>query len=274
MSQQTLYKGIKVMDTVVSGNESVVDALAVRIRTYKKEHPNLSGAQIARRFNMTSSSFNRIENGDVRVPTIDQVLKILRGTGATGDILKYLDAHYPQIAETYREVYDTRNTEFVPQDLECHLNDKDKFLIILLALTGDGTTRDEVLREFGRKGLSELEYLLEKGHLVEENGVIGKNDKILNTSFETLKNLLLFSVQDCYEPCRAMSKENYIYYKAIGVKDESITRRIGAILKNAQNEIEDMLSKPENLGSEKIFYGVVIDSLLNNKSGIHAGGLQ
>jgi len=260
------------METAVSNNETIVDALALRIRTYKKEHPNLSGAQIARRFNMTSSSLNRIENGDVRVPTIDQVLKVLRGTGASGDILKYLDANYPSIAETYREVYDTRNTEFISQDLECHLNDKDKFLIILLALTGDGTTREEVLCEFGRKGLSELEYLLEKGHLVEEDGVIGKNDKILNTSFETLKNLLSFSVSECFNSNGNQKRTNYIAYKAIGVKNDTIKKRISSILKDAQFQIDELLSDKENLGNEKIFIGSVVDNLL--RSGNENGVLQ
>lgn len=266
------------METAVSNNETIVDALALRIRTYKKEHPNLSGAQIARRFNMTSSSLNRIENGDVRVPTIDQVLKVLRGTGASGDILKYLDANYPSIAETYREVYDTRNTEFISQDLECHLNDKDKFLIILLALTGDGTTREEVLCEFGRKGLSELEYLLEKGHLVEEDGVIGKNDKILNTSFETLKNLLSYSVDQCFDSSNMLSGENYIAYSSIGINKEKALKRIIGVMKEAQREISEILSDPDLEGNDKFFYGLAVDSLIATGAGkqhsINVGGLQ
>ncbi|WP_157765603.1 helix-turn-helix domain-containing protein [Halobacteriovorax marinus] len=252
------------METAVSNNETIVDALALRIRTYKKEHPNLSGAQIARRFNMTSSSLNRIENGDVRVPTIDQVLKVLRGTGASGDILKYLDANYPSIAETYREVYDTRNTEFISQDLECHLNDKDKFLIILLALTGDGTTREEVLCEFGRKGLSELEYLLEKGHLVEEDGVIGKNDKILNTSFETLKNLISLTAMQCLKTDKCIENINYLHFKSVGVKDLSVLKRIRGILSDAEAEVAELLNDPNNLGSERIFLGMVSDTLLDD----------
>ncbi len=260
------------MDTVVSNNESIVGALGVRIRSYKKEHPNLSGAQIARRFNMTSSSLNRIENGDVRVPTIDQVLKILRGTGATGDILKYLDENYPSIAETYREVYDTRNTEFVPQDLECHLNDKDKFLIILLALTGDGTTREEVLREFGRKGLSELEYLLEKGHLIEEDGVIGKNDKVLTMGMETVKKLLAYSVEECFKTEMCSEKLNSILYKTAAVKDKNVIKRIRAVLNDARHEIDKILEDPENLGSERIFIGMVSDSLISEYPVV--GGVQ
>ncbi|WP_417337250.1 helix-turn-helix domain-containing protein [Halobacteriovorax marinus] len=252
------------METAVSNNETIVDALALRIRTYKKEHPNLSGAQIARRFNMTSSSLNRIENGDVRVPTIDQVLKVLRGTGASGDILKYLDANYPSIAETYREVYDTRNTEFISQDLECHLNDKDKFLIILLALTGDGTTREEVLCEFGRKGLSELEYLLEKGHLVEEDGVIGKGPKSLTAGLETLSNVLTYSIQECYKPQNILKKENVLLYRAIGVRDGVVAKRITAILNDAQVQLQELLDDPSNLGNHKVFYGLVTDSLLDD----------
>ena len=242
------------MDAVVSSNETLIDALGLRIRTYKKEHPNLSGAQIAKRFNMTGSSFNRIENGDVRVPTIDQVLKILRGTGATGDILKYLDAHYPQIAETYREVYDTRNTEFISTDLEFYLSDNDKFLIILLALTGSGTSREEILNEFGNRGLTELDYLLSKNLLIEVDGVIGKNDKTLNASPQTLVKLLSMTVGSCFSTDVVHLGENYLTYKTINInkeKDQTVKNNLSKSIHEFKTPLLSIISLSKDLSNSK-----------------------
>ena len=233
------------MEAAIANSETLASALAVRIRTYKKEHPSLSGAQMARRFGMPASSLNRIENEEVRVPTIDQVLKILRGTGATGDILKYLEANYPSIAETYREIYDSKNRELLPQGLEARLNDKDKFLIILLALSGDGTSREEILTEFGRKGLSELEILVNSGLLLEEDGVIKCGDRNFTTSLQTMKRLLFFSVEECFKDDKALENVNYLQYGAVGVKNQDIAKKIRVILSDAQLKIDELLKNPK-----------------------------
>ena len=254
------------METAIANSETLASALAIRIKTYKKEHPSLSGAQMARRFGMPASSLNRIENEEVRVPTIDQVLKILRGTGATGDILKYLEANYPSIAETYREVYNTANNDFVPLELEQYLNDKDKFLIILLALSGNGTSREEVLGEFGRKGLNELNFLIEKECLIEKNGRIGKNDKVLNTSVQTLSNLLSMSISECFDSSNTARGENFLVYKAISINKEKVLKKVIAIMKEAESEIMTLLDDPVNQGNDRVFYGMTMDTLINSRS--------
>jgi transcriptional regulator with XRE-family HTH domain len=232
----------------------------------------MSGTQIAKRFNMSSSALNRIENCDVKTPAIDQVIKILRGTGATGDLLKYLDERYPIIAETYKEVYASTSSEFLDLDLEYFLNDKDKFLIILLALTGSGTSRQEIKNEFGKQGLMELEFLIEKNLLREEGDFIIGDGNRVNLSFETTQNLLSYSVEKCYDATNIRKQDNFIYYRACRVNRDKVIKRVMSILENAEHEIRDLVNDPEFEGNDDFFYGMVCDSLTNTSTSL--GGIQ
>lgn len=248
--------------------------LSNRIRAYKKDHSNLSGTQIAKRFNMSNSSLNRIENCDVRMPAIDQIIKILRGTGAKGDLLKYLDEHYPIIAETYREAYTSKTNDFMDIDLEYYLNDKNKFVIILLALTGEGTTRDEVVSEFGVNGEKELDFLLSKGLLKEKNGRIGDNEGVLNLSFASLKSIMASSVENCFKVDGSGMGHNFISYRAFRVNRKNVSKRLIGILQDAEQEIIELFNEPENKGNDDIFFGLVTDSLITIKDSLSRGRLQ
>lgn len=259
------------MDTVTHTSKLCTD-LRDRVKGYKKDHPYLSGTQIAKRFNMSTSALNRIENCDVKTPAIDQVIKVLRGTGAKGDLLKYLDDRYPIIAETYKEAYSSSSSEFVDIDLEYFLNDKDKFLIILLALTGSGTSVQEIRNEFGSRGIAELEFLLEKGLLREEDGFVGGNNQPLTTSFETLQNLLAYSVEKCYDATNRRNQDNYIYFRACRVNRDKVFKRIMNVLENAESEIMSLINDPEFKGNDDLFFGMVADSLIDRSNSL--GGIQ
>ncbi|WP_127717789.1 helix-turn-helix transcriptional regulator [Halobacteriovorax sp. HLS] len=261
------------MDAMTYTSDLCAD-LSKRVREYKKSHPALSSTQVAKRFNMSTSSLNRIENCDVRMPAIDQIIKILRGTGAKGDLLKYLDEHYPIIAETYREAYSSKTNEYIDIDLEYYLNDKDKFIIILLALSGNGTTREEISREFGQQGLLELDFLVDKNLLLEKDGRIGHNDQLFHTSASTLKSLLANTVEKSFKSDQLNDDQNFISYYALRANREKVSRKIIGILKEAEMQILDVLNDPLNEGEDDIFFGLVTDSLISRNVTSSKGVIQ
>jgi transcriptional regulator with XRE-family HTH domain len=261
------------MDAMTHTSKLCVD-LSKRIRAYKKDHSNLSGTQIAKRFNMSNSSLNRIENCDVRMPAIDQIIKILRGTGAKGDLLKYLDENYPIIAETYREAYASSNNEYIDLNLEYYLNDKNKFLIILLALSGNGTTREEISTEFGKQGIEELDFLTSKKLLVEKDGRVGHNNTLFRTSTSTLKNLLSFSVESSFKADQISENQNFISFYALRANRKKVSKKVVGILQDCEQQILEVLNDPENEGEDDIFFGLVTDSLISRSQESFKGVIQ
>lgn len=263
------------MDAMVTHTTTLCEALGHRIRSYKEDHPNLSGTQIAKKFNMSTSSLNRIENGDVRVPNIDQVLKVLRGTGATGDLLKYLDANYPIIADTYRDLYSHNlKSQFVDLNFESFFEDRDTFLLSLLLVTKDHLTRKEIDFLFGIEGQNVINKLLKSKYVKEEGKKIYFiNNEPLQMEQEALKKLMSLTIEKCYRADEINKGLNYLSFKSSSVDLEKTMPKVINILKEAHSKMRDVMNDSENTGEDCIFFGLVADSLIA-KQDIPLGRLQ
>jgi transcriptional regulator with XRE-family HTH domain len=254
----------------MQSDENLCTALRKRVQSFKNEHPRLSSQQIAKRFQMSSSTLNRIENEDIKNPTFDQVLKVLRGTGQTKDLLKYLEEFYPAVAESYREVYsENLDTEFLELDLESLFVQKDTFLLMLLAYSKNGCSKSMIEREFGKKGLAGLEVLIDK-NAVEVNGdlVTGINTKKVNLTQQNIKDLLTLSIDNCYTADEFGEDSNYLNFRSTNIDKEKAMPIIVSILKEAKNKIEDVLSQEQYRGEDYFFTGLVADTLVKKSKGV------
>ena len=252
------------MDTMINASELCLD-LRNRIKMYKKDHSYLNSTQIAKRFNMSPSALNRIENCDVKTPAIDQVIKILKGTGSRNELLDYIEKSYPIVSQAFKEEYSSSEKDLSDLGVEYYLNDKDKYRIILLALIGNGTSRVEIKEEFGSRGLKELDFLISKGVLPEVNGRIGDNDRFIQFSFPTLKTILARSIEDCLKIDGSGQGMNYVVYRAYRVNRKKVYKRINGILEDADNKIQEVLNEKESAGNDDMFYGLVTDSICSIK---------
>ncbi|MCO4755242.1 MAG: helix-turn-helix domain-containing protein, partial [Bacteriovoracaceae bacterium] len=250
-------------------NEDLCQALRRRVKHYKREHPALSSQQIAKRFNMSSSTLNRIENQDIKNPTIDQVLKVLRGTGETDDLLGFIEEFYPDIADTYKRVYsENKDRTFINTDIEKYFRDKSTFTIMLLAFSGNGTSRSEIVELLGNSGLRTLTMLIQSEVLTEDsNGVINKGrGRDVNMSQEALKDLLSNTIESHYKPENFGTGFNFLSFQTKQADRNKVMPKINIVLKDAFSKIHNILNDSENSGNDKIFIGLVSDSILEKKA--------
>jgi len=103
-------------------SEDLCIELQKRIAKFKELHPRLSSQQVAKLLDMSNSTLSRIENNEIKKPSIEQVLKILKGTGSTQDIYKYIKAYYPEIVTTYDSLYNTH--ELISTETNSCTNEK------------------------------------------------------------------------------------------------------------------------------------------------------
>lgn len=250
------------MSTFALQDEDLCQALRRRVKHYKKDHPALSSQQIAKRFNMSSSTLNRIENQDIKNPTIDQVLKVLRGTGETNDLLSFIEEYYPDIAETYKDAYShNSDNEFISNEAEHFFRDEETYLIMLLAYTGLGTTEEEVYKELGEKGRRTLSRLVDMSILKESsNGIFYTKDLNAKMSQEVTKKLLLNTIDHCYQSELIGKLNNFL-----SIQTESINKKgaeeLTRILKNAYSDINEVLTSEKFDGDLKFFVGLTSDCL-------------
>jgi len=251
-------------DQIPSSDKGLCSSLRHRLFEYKEQHPKLSSQQIAKRFDMSSSTLSRIENLDIKKPSLDQVIKVLRGTGATDDLVSYLDEFFPDIAKVYRNFYqNSAAEEFVKIDAEKYFESKDTFQIMLLAYSGQGTSREEVREIFGLSGEKQLEKLLKEKVLNEkQGGGIGDFGVVVKMSNSTTRKLFSLVVEHCYSEDNFEKGNNYINFRTFVGDRKKTMPKIQVVLKKARKEINNIIKEEEFNGSDHIFVGLISDLII------------
>ncbi|ATH06679.1 hypothetical protein BIY24_01610 [Halobacteriovorax marinus] len=243
-------------------SKTIANILAEHIATYKKSHPNLSSQQIAKKFGVTSSSFNRIEKGDVSNPTIDQVVKILGGVGRHAEIVGYLNDYYPIISKTFRDYYVLEDGSNSGDKIKHFIQQREFCVLILYSLVGDGVSREEIRRIFGEVGESRLQYLIEQNVLsVNTDGVIGRIDYFMDIGMEILTKVANITIDECFDFIPSESGFSRIDFKVKSVNKEKAVPKIVEVLQRASIEIDKILEDEESNGDHPVFYFLCTDSL-------------
>jgi transcriptional regulator with XRE-family HTH domain len=249
---------VEVMSTRNDGE--LCQILRQRILTYKKAHPRLSSQQIAKRFNIASSTLSRIENMDIKTPSFDQVVKVLRGTGNTDELLEFVEKFYPELSRAYVEYFKSKATPESTEIIQSYISNP-KYFKILMMITSVGMNEKEVSRLYGNLGLSILEDLIAKkivtyssscdGYIVSDQMVVF--DEL--TSVNIFKNFLAEFAEDYeYNDLSRMYSVDFV-----GINKEKVLPEIMSILRTARLNIKKLTDKPENQGDDALFVGIAGD---------------
>ncbi|EQC48340.1 hypothetical protein M899_1450 [Bacteriovorax sp. BSW11_IV] len=230
---------------------NLCEKLRERIRSYKVAHPGLSSSQIAKSFNISSSAFGRLENGDIRFPSLDLVLRVLRGTGCK-NILQYLEEYFPEIAKTYKEVYlSNGESQYVDLSLEKYFEDPDLFIYMLLSYSDSGFSRVEVEELFGLTGVMAIEYLKKNNAIVERNGIFFGSDKFSVMSGKSIKKLAINTLETCHEPT---SDSSFLVYSSQSIDLKKVNKEITALLRETHTKMQQILNDKNNFGDDHYYF--------------------
>lgn len=255
------------MDNIVYAESArtLCEVLAERVKSYKRKHPRLNSHQVAKRFNMSASSLTRIMNGDIRTPSIDQVLRVLRGTGCD-DILAYLEEYFPEVAGAYKDIYRSMRDKVKYSELhaEEYLSDDKYFRILLICFSRIGTTRNQIFEAFGQVGVLALDHLNEREIVkVDEDGRVRGCSDLISFSDKTVRNVLSKSVMHCSD-LSFRNSYNFLSYHSESISKEG-QKKIQEILFDANEEIKKIISMKEYEGDMQVYVGLVSDLLMESK---------
>jgi transcriptional regulator with XRE-family HTH domain len=248
--------------------EDLAHMLRRKILAYKSVRPNLSSQQIAKKFGMSSSTFSRIENLDIKTPTFDQVIKILTGTGHHKDLLSYLNENYPEIASTYKRGYSQPvGTKFINTDIADYLIDPQTSKLMLIAHSVSGLKKSVVLEEFGKAGLRLVNTLLEKDILVEkEVDIYYPKEKGSMLDQRSTRSLVRRSITDFYNinGFEDRTASNFLTFQSESINLEKVYPVIINLLSELQTNVRNIFNNPSNHGEDTVFVSTISDSLIKN----------
>ena len=235
------------------------------IRELKAKYPNYSSAQIAKKIGMRQPTFNRIENGQIENPSLASISKLLSALGKSYKISEAVEKADPSLASTLKaNLSHSLDIPVAVGDAAGYFADDNYRNIFLLAISRSGTTRDEVHGEYGDFGLKKLDEMVASGVLREEDGVVRfphKNEVTFGQSL--LKNALIGCTKERYDTEKFGTDENWLSFQTESVDKAKAMGLIRDKMQKLYEEIRDeILYSPRYHGNDKIFIGMVADSLL------------
>ncbi len=243
--------------------EDLCEALRFKIKSFKRENPNLSGLQIAKIFGMASSTLNRIENRSIRTPSLDQVVKVLRGVGAHGELIEFMDEFYPAISDSFRKHIVHKENVKPNEHVMKMIFEPGNFRIFVLAACGSGVSKEYIKDTLGLDGVRRAEKLIQENIINSKDGllVVGNNSDI---TFDRVysKDLLIRLITDQYTIENGNGIETGIAIASTcSVKDQATINEIKKILKNARDSIHRLTDSDEGKGDIKYFFTICCDSM-------------
>ena len=248
------------MDKVYLERPNVCEILQSHIRNFKKEHPRLSGAQIARRFGVSTSSLNRIENGDIKNPTIEQAVKVLRATCGPETVAEFMRTYYPDIHHGLLDYFKASSERVeLEEDVEQYFCDESTYMMMLFATTKRGLSENWVLQEYGRTGHQKFMKLAAKGVLKNTDGrfYVSKNEMEIGIKCG-MKLIEIFGKKAYEEASTFGAPKNTAYnVEYSSVNYEKIQYKLNELIDDFKFEISALISAPENSGADLLFHGSV-----------------
>lgn len=236
------------------------------IMDLKAKYPGLHDSDIARKLEISNSTFGRIKNADTKVPLFDNAIKIVRMACDEKDVMKFVKVHYPEMADNLKSIYpENSEVQFIKVENEKYFEDPTTYEVMLLVTSNANASREKVLEEFGKKGLNILEKLIAQGAVAEKDGVIGIQGDI-NAGQSTVHKLLQNLVKLSYDLEAFSEKDNWltVQYEAVNAKE--IMPVVRDILIKANKEIRKAFKDPRYKGDDVVWAGLVMDSLLKIES--------
>jgi len=256
------------MDKVYLERPNVCEMLQSHIRNFKKEHPRLSGAQIARRFGVSTSSLNRIENGDIKNPTIEQAVKVLRATCGPETVAEFMRTYYPDIHHGLLDYFKASSERVeLEEDVEQYFCDESTYMMMLFATTKRGLSENWVLQEYGRTGHQKFMKLAARGVLVNRDGRFFAGNGDIELSHKSALKVIEHVHKDAFNELTVTgeNKNFSTYLEHARVDYKKIGKDISILIEDFRFEIDNILKKANGSGEDLVITSNMIKVIMETK---------
>ena len=235
------------------------------VKGLRKASPNLSDSQIAKKLGISSSTFGRIANAEVKT-SFNNALSISRRVCGEEKVQEFIAKFYPEMKKTFDKVYSgNAHKPFVKNDLESFLQDSNTHELVMMAMTNAGVLKETIQSEFGQKGLRVLDSLIEAGLIHEIEPNLFKCDGA-NFGQDTVQKLVQNVTQSNYELAAFGKKDNWLSVQWESVDADYIGPKLVEICRKANQEVRTLFSDPKSAGKDVMWFTLGMDSFNTTKA--------
>ena len=243
---------------------SVCFQLKTVVDSYFVKYPHMSINAFALKSGVAATTLRRIKSGAIKSdPAPHTVLNIV--SAVTNE--KKLDKLVRTFDGAIREYLFTSFGNFLDEidthyklDLNDILKDQITYLIYRLAANRKGTDIVDVNYTFGKLGVDKLEFLIEKGLVVERDGRIHASEKNFSLDVAVAASHLPELVK-FYKPHQVGKGQNLFYSMSESINEDGI-RKIKEVQKEAIKKIHAIMNSPFYEGDIPFFTLDLCDTMV------------
>lgn len=217
---------------------------------------------ISSKKDISLNGLKKIISAQVSKPSIETQIKIYSYIYATNSVTELITKLPSKIATSIQNVYSGK--DLIESNEIKALSRDSVFNSIYILTSGDlGISLETIKHEFGRKGLTTLDKMLELELVFIDENEIVKRKKSALMSRDFRKNLISFIANDMYNTETATDiKSNYSGCLIGDVTEEDYTQVLMEV-QNSINNIKNIItnSKPTPCNYKKIALGAIVDEL-------------
>ena len=215
----------------------------------------------AKKASLSTSSLDRILKGE-QIASLETMLAIAQVIDDKDSWFDIIRLRWPQYVTTLTTIFQTTKAEVSQDSVSTLIRDLDNFVIISLAATDEGTTREEISVKLPEVGLAKLEILLNEGVVKEINSRL-KASPFAITSAETLliqfANLTrLFDKSQIGEVVTKLALHTEGY-------SETGLQNLGNLVWKFNEDVANLNSDPKNRGNNVAYIGLIADTIRKGK---------
>jgi hypothetical protein len=229
----------------------------------KIKFPRSKEAQIAKKIDISTSTFNRIVN-DKKVPNLKNLIKIVIGSGNEDILMEAVTALDNDLGQAFEKALSVSlsvdNKMLVSENLEGLLNDRDLFITYLMAGMSNGVTLEKLSEILGGiTAKKTTKKLINKKAITLSNGSFLRADKNIIRSLDSMKRHFN-TYSDFYHPEHVGLERNYGHSLFNGLNKKGL-KRVQDIQKRMHQELQDVFYDDDYKGSYPAFSVAFCDTL-------------
>ncbi len=232
------------------------EAVQSAVKKYFERFPRVSIKALSMRTGVPYATLRRILQAEVNDIKDETIFKLIDRVMLREDRMSFIRDHYPALAKVVAEYPE----QGLDDDGSVALLKKFRYMdphnfIIKLALTTAGTTRDDVQRLTGERGILALEEMLDAGLVQEEREIIrvgGSGYRLLD--IDDIQHQIHKDLQ--YFPRSMVGTE----YARIGHMSESVSQEALARMVAMSGELLKQIeqTKDKEIGTIPFFFDIMI----------------
>ena len=236
-------------------------------RELMEKYPKNSNFRfVAGQVGVTPSTFERILKKEVQSPSFANVIKIVRAACSDGEIRTFIEKFYPDMLKDFQYIYPgNAHLPFAEPEAEEFFKMSSTYEIMLFAVNTPDLTRQEVGMEFGRKGLTILDQLIQR-NIIKKDGEKIYIQGPLNLEQPALHALFKNLLNQNYDLDNFGNKDNWLSLNTQAVDLEKAMPLLREVCAKANKEIVDILDDPQLKGKDIVWTGLVMDNVSGKKS--------